>query len=67
MLDNLFTWVFWASAAVIVYAAVVASVNYVNYRRQGARTMAAQAVVQTVLSMFGLVVLSVIRRFYMPA
>ena len=65
-MDTLITWLFWASAAAIVYGALVASVNYVNYRRQGARTMAAQAIVQTVLCMFGLVVLWVIRRFYMP-
>ena len=66
MMDDLFTWLFWISAAVIVYSALVASVNYVNYKRQGARTMAAQAIVQTVLCMFGLVVLWVIHRFYMP-
>ena len=66
MMDNLFTWLFWASTTVIVYGALVASINYVNYRRQGARTMAAQAVVQTVLCMFGLVALWVIHRFYMP-
>ena len=66
MMDNLFTWLFWASTTVIVYSALVASVNYVKYWRQGARTMAAQAVVQTVLCMFGLVALWVIHRFYMP-
>jgi hypothetical protein len=65
-MDDLFIWLYWISAAVIGYAAVVASVNYVNYRRQGARTMAAQAIVQTVLCMFGLIVLWVIHRFYMP-
>ena len=66
MMENLFTWLFWASAAVIVYSALVASANYFKYWRQGARTMAAQAIVQTVLCMFGLVVLWVIHRVYMP-
>jgi hypothetical protein len=66
MMDNLFTWLFWASAAVISYSALVASINYVKYWRQGARIMAAQAILQTVLCMSGLVVLWVIHRFYMP-
>ena len=65
-MDTLVTWLFWAGAAVNVYGALVASVNYFNYRRLGARTLAAQAVLQTVLCMFGLVVLWVIYRFYMP-
>jgi hypothetical protein len=66
MMDKLFTWLFWGSAAVIVYSALVATINYVNYRRQGARTLAAQAIVQTVLCMFGLIALWTIHRFYMP-
>ena len=65
MIDNVLTWVFWAGALAIVYSAVVAFARYVNYSRQGARTMASQAIVQTVLCIFGLAVLWVIHRFYM--
>ena len=66
MMETLFTWLFWASTTVIVYSALVASINYVKYWRQGVRTMAAQAIVQTVLCMFGLVALWIIHRLYMP-
>jgi hypothetical protein len=67
MTDNLFHWTFWVGALAIVFSAVVASVRYVNYSRQGARTMAAQAIVQAVLCIFGLVALWIIHRFYMVA
>ena len=66
MMNNLFAWLFWSGAAVIVYSAVSASMRYVHFWRRGARTLAAQAGLQTILCLFGLVALWVIHRGFMP-
>jgi hypothetical protein len=65
-MDTLFVWLFWLGAAVVVYSAIAASIRYVHFWRRGARTMAAQAGIQTVLSMFGLFAFWFIYRFYLP-
>jgi hypothetical protein len=65
MMHNLLTWLFWSGVAVISYSTVSASVKYIHHWRQGAKPMAAQAALQTVLSTFGLVALLLIRRVYM--
>jgi len=66
MLDDLFPWLFWPGAVVIAYSAIIASVRYVYHWRRGARTMAAQALLQTALSMFGLIAFWLIHRNFMP-
>jgi hypothetical protein len=66
MMDDLFPWLFWSGAVVIAYSAIVASVRYVHHWRRGARIMAAQALLQTALSTFGLVAFWLIHRNYMP-
>ena len=64
MMDTLFPWLYWSGVAVVVYSAIAASIRYVHYWRRGHKTMAAQAVLQTVLSMFGLLALLLIHRLY---
>jgi hypothetical protein len=65
MMHNLLTWLFWSGVAVIAYSTISASFKYIHHWRRGARPMAAQAALQTVLSTFGLVALLLIRRIYM--
>jgi hypothetical protein len=67
MMDTVITWMFWIGAGVIAYSAVAASIRYVHFWRRGARTMASEAGIQTVLSVFGLLGLWLIYRFYLPA
>jgi hypothetical protein len=65
-MDTLFPWLYWSGAAVIVYSTVSASVKYVHHWRRGSRAMAAQAGLQTVLSIFGLAIIWAIYQVYMP-
>ena len=67
MMDTVITWMFWLGVGAIAYSAVAASIRYFHFWRRGARTMAAEAGIQTVLSVFGLVGLWFIYRFYLMA
>jgi hypothetical protein len=66
MIENLLTWLFWSGSAAIVYSTISASVRYLHHWRRGARTLAAQAGLQTVFCVFGLVTLWCIYRVYLP-
>ena len=66
MTDDLIKWLFWAFAAVVGYGVVAASVRYVHFSRMGHRIMAAQAILQTMLCVAGLLVLLIIHESYLP-
>lgn len=66
MTDNLLNWLFWAGAAVVTLGIVSATVKYVRCWRIGHKFMAAQAALQTVLCMAGLLVLMIIYQSYLP-
>ncbi|HQR12332.1 MAG TPA: hypothetical protein PLW68_13490 [Casimicrobiaceae bacterium] len=66
MTDNLLIWLFWAGAAAVAYGIVSATVKYVHSWRIGHRIMAAQAALQTVLCMAGLLMLLIIYQIYLP-
>jgi hypothetical protein len=66
VMDPIFTLLFWSGAAVIVYSCVAASIRYLYHMRRGARIRAAQAMIQSMLSMFGLVALWFIHQYYVP-
>lgn len=63
---NMFTLLFWCGAAVIVYSWIAASLRYVYYVRRGAKIMAAQAMLKSMLSLIGLVALWFIHQYYVP-
>jgi hypothetical protein len=63
---HVFTLLFWSGAAVIVYSWIAASIRYVYYLRRGYRIMAAQAMLKSMLSLFGLVALWFIHQYYVP-
>ena len=63
---DVFTLLFWSGAAAIVYSCITASVSYVYHLRRGAKIMAAQAMLKSMLSLFGLVALWFIYRHYVP-
>ncbi len=66
MTDNLIDWLFWICAAVVAYGVVSSSIRYFNSWRIGHKIMAAQAVLQTVLCLAGLVMLLIIHQNYLP-
>jgi hypothetical protein len=66
VMDPIFSLLFWSGVAVIVYSCVTASISYLYHLRRGARIKAAQAMIQSMLSMFGLVALWFIHRYYVP-
>ena len=49
MLENPFNWLIWSAVAVAIYITISASVRYIHHWRRGARTLAAQAALQTVI------------------
>jgi len=63
---DMFTLLFWSGTAVIVYSCIAASLRYVYYLRRGARIMAAQAMLKSMLSLFSLVALWFIHQYYVP-
>ena len=63
---HMFTLLFWSGAAVIVYSWIAASIRYVYYVRRGAKIMAAQAMLKSMLSLIGLVALWFIHQYYVP-
>ena len=65
MTDNLIVWLFRTGTAVVAYGFISSSVRYVNSWRIGHRIMAAQAVLQTVLCLAGLLVLLVVYENYL--
>jgi len=65
MVEDLVIWLFWLGAAAIGYSTLAASIRYVLHWRRGARIMAAQAALQTLLCTFGLATLWCIYRAYM--
>jgi len=66
VMDHILTLLFWSGAAVVVYSCIAASVRYLYHLRRGAKIMAAQAMLQSMLSMFGLVALFFVHRYYLP-
>jgi hypothetical protein len=66
MTDNLLNWLFWAGAAVVTFGIVSATIKYVHSWRVGHKIMAAQAALQTVLCMAGLLMLLIIYQSYLP-
>jgi hypothetical protein len=63
---HMFTLLFWSGTAVIVYSCIAASIRYICYRRLGAKIMAAQAMLKSMLSLLGLVALWYIHQHYVP-
>ena len=63
---HVFTLLFWSGAAVIVYSWIAASIRYIYCVRRGYRIMAAQAMLKSMLSLFGLVALWFIHQYYVP-
>ena len=61
-----FTLLFWSGTALVVYSWISASIRYVYYIRRGARIMAAQAMLKSLLSLVGLVALCFIHHYYVP-
>jgi hypothetical protein len=58
---------FWSGAPVIVYSWIAASIRYVYHVRRGARIMAAEAMLKSMLSLIGLVALWFLHEYYVPA
>jgi len=66
VMAQMFTLLFWSGTAVIVYSWIAASIKYVYYLRRGAKIMAAQARLKSMLSLVGLVALWFIHHHYVP-
>jgi hypothetical protein len=54
---ELLVWLFWFGVAVLAYNHIAASIRYFFHLREGARIIAAQALLRSLLSMAGLVLL----------
>ncbi len=65
-MSELLIWLFWSGVAVLAYNHIAASIRYFHHLREGSRITAAQALIQSVLSMAALVVLLVTSRYFMP-
>jgi len=65
MLHSLFKLLFWFSVAIFFYGAVAAPVAYVQHMRRGARVLAAEALIASVLSALCLVALWFIYEYFM--
>jgi len=65
-MENLGGWLFWSVTGLVVYSGVSATVRYLQHWRSGARTLAAQAVLQTLFCMILLVALMFIYQGFMP-
>jgi hypothetical protein len=65
MLHSLFKLLFWSGVAIFVYGAIAAPMAYVHHLRRGARIMAAEALIATILSGLCLVALWFIYEYFM--
>lgn len=66
-MDDVLTLLFWSGAAVIGYSYIGGFIKYIYHLRRGSKILAEQALIQSMLSMSGLVALWLIHRYYSPA
>lgn len=63
-MGSIYSWIFWAAAAAMLFGLAVATVRYVWNVRQGARTMASVDLVKVAMAAFGLAALWLLDQAY---